>query len=136
MQTFLPYKDFKKTASILDYKRLGKQRVEAKQILDTLEGRSKGCKQHPIVDMWRGYELALKVYFNIMSIEWMKRGYKQTMMLYNISRKRKIEYPEWLGDKKFHRSHQSNLLRKDYEYYKKYFKRVPGNLPYVWVKNV
>ena len=28
MQTFLPYKDFGKTAKCLDYRRLGKQRVE------------------------------------------------------------------------------------------------------------
>ena len=134
MQTFLPYKDFKKSASVLDYRRLGKQRVEARQILDTLEGRSKGWVNHPIVNMWRGHELALKLYFNIMSIEWMNRGYKQTMMLYRISRKNKVDYPEWLGDNKFHLSHQSNLLRKDYEYYKKYFTNIPDNLPYVWVK--
>jgi len=32
MQTFLPYADFKESAQCLDYRRLGKQRVEAKQI--------------------------------------------------------------------------------------------------------
>ena len=34
MQTFLPYPDFVKSAQCLDYRRLGKQRVEAKQILE------------------------------------------------------------------------------------------------------
>jgi len=29
MQTFLPYADFKLSTRVLDYKRLGKQRVEA-----------------------------------------------------------------------------------------------------------
>ncbi len=33
MQTFLPYQDFTETAKCLDYRRLGKQRVEAKRIL-------------------------------------------------------------------------------------------------------
>jgi hypothetical protein len=36
MQTFLPYPDFQTSAKILDNKRLGKQRVEAKQILEIL----------------------------------------------------------------------------------------------------
>ena len=35
MQTFLPYPDMIKSAKALDYKRLGKQRVEAKQIIFT-----------------------------------------------------------------------------------------------------
>lgn len=34
MQTFLPYANFEASAKVLDYKRLGKQRVEAKQILE------------------------------------------------------------------------------------------------------
>ena len=38
MQTFLPYPDFKKSASCLDYKRLGKQRVEGLQILNAIQG--------------------------------------------------------------------------------------------------
>jgi Pyrimidine dimer DNA glycosylase len=35
MHTFLPYPSFEETASILDYRRLGKQRVEGFQILKT-----------------------------------------------------------------------------------------------------
>ena len=38
MQTFLPYKSFTKSAQVLDYKRLGKQRVEAMQIFNALTG--------------------------------------------------------------------------------------------------
>lgn len=37
MQTFLPFAEFKETACILDYRRLGKQRVEAKQIIQTIQ---------------------------------------------------------------------------------------------------
>jgi hypothetical protein len=33
MQTFLPYASFEETAHILDYRRLGKQRVEGWQII-------------------------------------------------------------------------------------------------------
>lgn len=35
--TFLPFHDIKKTAKCLDYKRLGKQRLEAKQLINILE---------------------------------------------------------------------------------------------------
>ena len=34
MQTFLPYDNFEESASVLDWKRLGKQRVEAMQIVN------------------------------------------------------------------------------------------------------
>jgi hypothetical protein len=37
MQTFLPYPDFSQSARVLDSKRLGKQRVECLQILETLQ---------------------------------------------------------------------------------------------------
>jgi hypothetical protein len=62
MQTFLPYKDFKKSAKVLDNKRLGKQRVEAFQILNILLGRTKtkGWRNHPAVLMWKGHSNALK----------------------------------------------------------------------------
>lgn len=36
VQTFLPYEDFDKTASVLDRSRLGKQRVETLQLLKAL----------------------------------------------------------------------------------------------------
>ena len=37
MQTFLPYDSFEESASVLDWKRLGKQRVEAMQIVNAIE---------------------------------------------------------------------------------------------------
>ena len=50
MQTFLPYSDFIKTARCLDYKRLGKQRVEAKRILEINIVRTRGGLQCNICD--------------------------------------------------------------------------------------
>jgi hypothetical protein len=85
MQTFLPYPDFIQSAKCLDYKRLGKQRVESKQILDILNGDSKSnaWKNHPAVLMWKGYEHELQVYHDIMICEWIYRGYKNNMKLFN-----------------------------------------------------
>ena len=47
MQTFLPFKSFQKTAKCLDYRRLGKQRVETMQILKALSQENYGWKNHP-----------------------------------------------------------------------------------------
>jgi len=41
VNTFLPYQNFRKIAKILDWKRLGKQRVEAKQIINILDNATK-----------------------------------------------------------------------------------------------
>ena len=56
MQTFLPYRDFKQSFRVLDYRRLGKQRVEAHQVLNVLLGRTTtgGWRNHPITRMWDG----------------------------------------------------------------------------------
>lgn len=43
-----------------------------------------------------------------------------------------VEYPPWIGREDFHRSHQSNLLRKDKDYYGRFNWSVPDDLPYVW----
>jgi len=55
MQTFLAYPDYKLSASVLDMKRLGKQRVEAWQIVQALTVPEYGWKNHPAVKMWRGH---------------------------------------------------------------------------------
>ena len=130
MQTFLPYPDFKQSAQSLDNRRLGKQRVETKQILDVLDGNSTGWRFHPAVHMWRGYEKALEMYFNIISMEWINRGYIHNMCLFDV--KSMFKLPKWFGNEIFHLSHQSNLLRKDSEHYGQYFIGVPDDLPYVW----
>lgn len=121
-----------RTAKILDFRRLGKQRVEAQQILNALNPRRKsGWKNHPAVKMWRSYSEALKLYRNIMILEWVNRGYKNTMKILPVNES-KIIYPDWLGSESFHSSHRSNLLRKDPKYYSQFGWTEPDNLGYVW----
>lgn len=130
MQTFLPYPDMLQSLRCLDYRRLGKQRVEAKQILNALYGDGQaGWSNHPATKMWRGYEEALKSYHNLAILCWIERGYKNTMPLYVIPAT-VIEMPPWFGDGAFHRAHQSNLKRKDPTYYD--FFDVPSDLEYIW----
>ena len=132
MQTFLPYPSFTKTFKTLDYRRLGKQRVEAKQILNVLLDRTttRGWRNHPIVRMWEGYEPSLQLYHNLCINEWINQGYNNNMELENITEP--IVYPHWLGNKSFHSSHRANLLRKDYGYYSKFKWREDSENPYTW----
>lgn len=136
MQTFLPYANIEKSMKVLDSRRLGKQRVEAFQILNILLKRTKSSawKNHPAVKMWRGRANALKYYFNKSVEEWLNRGYNNTMKKETI--KGKIVFPNWLGKRKFHSSHKSNLLRKNPDHYQKFNWREPNNLPYVWPKTL
>lgn len=141
MQTFLPYRSFERSAGVLDRARLGKQRVEVLQILNALSGKSKGWVNHSCTRMWKGYEESLIRYGMCICEEWKMRGYKDTC-LDKIKEFRKIYtdtlsfhiLPDWMDDNPaLHLSHQSNLLRKNKEYYSKFFPSdVPDNLPYVW----
>jgi len=139
MMTFLPYKNFQKSAKCLDYRRLGKQRVEAWQIYLALTKKNYGWKNHPIVKMWKGYEKALLLYGWYICQEWRRREYKGQMWERFIDEmnlqfhKKKIIYPKWLGNRKFHNSHRSNLLRKDKKYYSKLGWKIKDNLKYVWI---
>lgn len=139
MQTFLPYANFTKSAQCLDYRRLGKQRVEVWQIYNTIV-KGGGWRHHPIVKMWKGYEYCLLLYGVTICEEWINRGYKDTMLgrfelLLMHGHNAKLKIPKWLGNRKFHSSHRSNLLRKDIKYYGKFGWKEPDNLPYVWITN-
>jgi len=130
MQTFLPYSNFEASVKVLDWRRLGKQRVEAWQFLKVLRaGTASGWARHPAVLMWRGFEEALELYKDLCIVEWVDRGYNNTMSL--TAGNSKPMLPPWLGDDLFHASHQSSLLRKDSKHYGMHFS-IPPDLPYQW----
>ena len=134
MQTFLPYSSFEQSAQVLDWRRLGKQRVEGMQIINAINNPTqKGWVNHPATVMWRPYVEALKLYTNTMITEWIKRGYNNTMKLYDVKLNMDmVDIPHWLGNEKFHSSHRANLLRKDYEYYSQFNWDENPESPYVW----
>lgn len=132
MQTFLPHPDFAASARVLDYKRLGKQRVETKQILMALTGQIKGWRSHPATKMWTGHEQALARYGVAICREWRARGYRDTLLPYFEAVASDQPAPSWLGDSRIHASHRSNLLRKDMPFYGRYGWCEPSDLPYVW----
>jgi hypothetical protein len=100
------------------------------QIIKAIENpKPQGWKNHPIVKMWTPYVPALKQYTNIIITEWIGRGYNNNMEFYDIYN---VEYPDWLGDERFHSSHRANLLRKDFGYYSQFKWTENLESPYVW----
>ena len=136
MQTFLTYPSFEESAKVLDWRRLGKQRVEGMQIINAISGVPrkdgrpyKGWFNHPCSIMWNPYLQALTQYTNVIIQEWVNRGYNNNMEMYEV---KNMELPYWIGDERVHSSHRANLLRKDYEYYSKFGWTENSEDPYVW----
>jgi hypothetical protein len=148
VQTFLPYPDFLASARVLDQKRLGKQRVEAIQVLRGLTRPGYGWRNHPAVKMWTGYEEALVRYGLDVCAVWSEPGRADTCAATLVTDlaaavgpapvrtqaelARAGELPPWLGREDLHRSHRSALLRKDPEHYRPLFGELPEDLEYVW----
>jgi len=147
VQTFLPYPDFAASAAALDDRRLGKQRVEALQVLRALTYPAYGWKHHPAVRMWEGYPDAVAAYGLAVCAEWTGRGRPDTCAA-TISADLAAagrpaprtqaelavgcELPAWLGDERVHRSHRSALVRKDPEFYGPLFPDADPDEGYVW----
>lgn len=138
MQTFLPHRSFAESAKTLDRKRLGKQRVEAWQIVRALRGETKGWRNHPATKMWEGYVGALCVYGMLVCQEWSRRGYKDSLygrfVSLLVDPDLPLDWPPWIGEEAFHASHRSNLLRKDPAHYAQFGWKESADLPYVWPK--
>ena len=82
--------------------------------------------------MWSGYATALQMYMDICIEEWIERGFVNNMQRANPQCYVDTKMPKWVGNKQLHRSHKSNLMRKDDSYYSQYKWKVPSNLPYYW----
>jgi len=131
MQTFLPYSDIQKTVECLDFRRLGKERVEARQILNCLNGINNFRWQfHPAVKMWIGFEQFLTQYMNSCIFEWIKRGYKNTMQILPVYNS---VVPSWFGGR-IHSTHRAALLYKDYEWYSQFGWTEEPKIEYFWPK--
>jgi hypothetical protein len=149
MQTFLPYPDFARTAATLDARRLGKQRIEAMQVMRAIGLPAYGWGNHPVVRMWRRHPVALAVYQRAICAAWTARGFADTCwgkLLADLAalpgatraagrlragREVEWESPPWLGDEAVHASHRAALLRKDPLHYGAFGWEDAGDA-YVW----
>lgn len=130
MQTFVPLESFEETVRVLDRQRLGKQRVEAWQILSSLLYGG-GWKNHPAVRMWSGYEPALKQYLRQCILEWERRGYRNTIP---IPVEREYVLPHWWYGP-IHASHRAALLQKNPAHYRQFGWIEEPRIAYVWPQN-
>ena len=133
MQTFLPYPNYSKSASVLDDKRLGNQAYRECKTL--VNGK---WRNHPASKMWKGYERELCLYALacLGELKRRRRYYPRHIQYFQLRAMRfpRTGKPPWLGDPAFHASHRSNLLRKDPKHYGQFGWKEPDNLPYVWPK--
>jgi hypothetical protein len=147
VQTFLPYADFEATARVLDDRRLGKQRVEALQILRALTRETYGWKRHPAVLMWAGAESGLVAYGLEICAEWVRRGRADTcaatirvdadfagidVAVTQAEAEAMDALPWWLGDERLHASHRAALVRKEPAWYAERFPDADPEDAYWW----
>ena len=140
MQTFLPYEDFYKSLDCLDSKRLGKQRVEAFQIIGIIKAaknnpsaaKKMAWYNHPATQMWIDNLDSLILYYNISLQLWAQRGYKNEKLQPIDFSPISIQSPKWLGHPKFHASHRAALLYKYYFYYMRYDWKEQPREKYFW----
>jgi hypothetical protein len=156
MNTFLVDKSFIKTAQYLDRQRLGKQRVEAIQMLDIMcDSNKKGWRNHPCFKMWDGHPRLLAAYGLAVCDEWIKRGYVDNLKsrFFNkfayfdnliLDDKYSESLPKWYNNEEFYSRYRSILLYKNYEWYSQFGwteepavplkinKNGTVTLPYLW----
>ena len=140
VNTFMTSTNMKKNFKNLDNKRLGNQRNETKLIINVLEGKSEGYKNHTAVRSFLSNDKktlknniqSLKIYFNHCLREWIKRGNKNNMEFYDIDEKY-VFYEDQNGNdnctilpwffsfRPYILSHRASLLRKDKLFYENKF---------------
>lgn len=134
MNTFLPYASFERSARCLDMRRLGKQRVEAWQILNALRRGSGGWINHPAVKMWRDTPHALALYGYECCQAWIDRGYRDSLRpkFADYLAGTIIRMPQWLGVPILHAGYRASLMRKDPRWYGQFGWGVKPDRLYWW----
>jgi hypothetical protein len=111
------------------------------QIMRALLVPGAGYSNHPVTKMWGGHEESLLHYQEAICHEWVDvRGYQDTCLekTYTIFETyapmwgTNDDVPFWFGDVELHLAHQSNLVRKNRDYYKPIFPNVQEGLEYIY----
>ena len=143
MQTFITSADENSmlatllTFEHLDSARLGKQRVEAKQIYTALS-TGVGWIHHPATKMWANNLEALALYGHSACSEWIKRGYQDELrdwFAHRVFQDGRVQWPWWFGHPEMVASHRSKLVHKAPDFYEPKFGKGPSRnayLPYLW----
>jgi len=132
LQVFFPYSDSKSSVSCLDSKRLGNQIY--RESLTLIRG---GWQNHPASKIWQNHKHALSQYC-IYGLEELRRRGRYyphwfRMFEYYLSIFPDTGLPPITQNKRFQLGMQSNLIRKNPEYYRPFFGLdIPDDLSYIW----
>lgn len=115
-------------------------KMDKSDLFKWLSVRKTPWYNHPAAVMWRDHVYLLRFYGAVVCQCYMMRGCQDSLYDWFIGDHpdevalayAADDLPAWLGMEEFHRSHQSNLIRKNPEFYRNKFPGVPDNLPYLW----
>ena len=120
------------TFEVLDRRRLNKQKIECKQILDAIDGISKSWKNHPITKSYTPYRKWLMIYLWLLE-EYTSAESDIVMM---------IHYNKWLWDNRpeFHtdeyfKQMKRRLYTKDNNHYSQYKDLGESDINWYYVDN-
>jgi hypothetical protein len=91
----------------------------------------RGWRNHVAVKQWKDFSEELKLYYNCMIEEWVKRKYKNNMTKEPIDDE-KLKIPPFLQNELFIKYHKENLIRKDVDFYKKFGDDLIAKDGYMW----
>lgn len=136
MNVFLSSSHIWDSFNLLDRARLGKQRVELKQILIALE-KGGAWSNHPATTMWRGHLGFVAQMGIVCCTVWKRRGYKDTMLPWFTCKAEEHALtgtrPAWLTDDcPFFDDVKANLVRKDPIYYRRFWPNIEPKEGYKW----
>ena len=120
------------TFEILDKRRLNKQKIECKQIMNAIDGISSAWKNHPIVKSYTPYRKWLDVYYWLIE-EYTSNNSDLLMMLH---------YNKWLWENRpiFHTEEYFNQMKrrlytKDNKLYSLYSELGESDINWYYVDN-
>lgn len=161
IQTWLPHANLLASAAALHPDDLARQRIHNWQLISLLscylvsdENLWHCCwREHPLVLQWKNY-LPFLMEYNRAVAKVYNRGSATGGQLMPASQPDPVLtqceelfdaaveagacdaevsfVPGWIGNAGYHASHQSNLVRKNPEFYSNLFPNVTENLKYVW----
>lgn len=105
------------TAKALDSRRLNKQIIECRQIIDAIQGTGKGWFNHPVVKMYEDHTNWLRCY--MWCLEEYQKKQSDALMLMHYNKYCEENKPDFLNDA-FFTQMKRRLYTKDNKYYKQW----------------
>ena len=91
-----------------------------------------GYKKHWANLLWLGFTDALKNYTNAHIQEWIRRGKKNTMELYEVPDD--FEVPDWTKDESYHRIYRASLVNREIDRLEKVWYAMIPEFVEAWLK--